>query len=338
MTEAKFKVVGFGKISGPSMATERKIFTENKIDVEAIEIRPANEDELIAIARDADAIMGGGPLLTRRVISSLTKCRIIVTYSVGFDGIDVEAATNNGILVVNNPAREWCVEEVSNQAMALLLACAKKLVQLDTPMKQGKWMESRNLLAPMAPIHGQTLGLVACGDIGRMTAKKAQAFNMKVIGYDPYLDKARAKSDGIELMSLAEVLGKADFISVHAPLGKETYHMISEREFKQMKPTAYFVNTARGSIVDEAALVKALREKWIAGAGLDVFEKEPTPPDNPLLKMTNVIAIPHSASFSDAALATQPVNPTNEVVRVLSGHWPKNVINKEVKPKFKLVK
>jgi D-3-phosphoglycerate dehydrogenase / 2-oxoglutarate reductase len=338
MAGAKYKVVGFGKISGPSMATERKIFAENKLDIEAVEIRPTNEEELIAVARDADAIMGGGPLLSRRVIASLLKCRIIVTYSVGFDGIDVEAATENGILVVNNPAREWCVEEVSNHAITLLLACAKKLVQLDTPMKQGRWMDARNILAPMAPIHGQTLGLVACGDIGRMTAKKAHAFNMQVIGYDPYLDKAQAKALDIELMGLPEMLGKADFVSVHAPLGKETFHLIGEREFKQMKPAAYFINTARGSIVDEVALVKALREKWIAGAGLDVFEQEPTPPDNPLLKMDNVIAIPHTASYSDAALATQPVNPANEVVRVLTGHWPKNIINKNVKPKFTLVK
>jgi D-3-phosphoglycerate dehydrogenase len=335
---ARFKVLGASKIGGPSMAFERKIFADHKLDVETVEARIRTEDELIALAKDVDAAMGGGPLYTRRVMESLAKCRAIVTYSVGYDGIDVAAATENGILVVNNPAREWCVEEVSNQAMALLLACAKKLTRLNELVKKGRWMDSRAVLPPMVPVHGQTLGLVACGDIGRMTAKKAQAFGLKMIGYDPYADKAKVQAAGIELMGLTEVLGKADFVSVHAPLGKETFHLISEREFRQMKPTAYFINTARGSVVDEAALIKALSEKWIAGAGLDVFEKEPTPADNPLLKMDNVIVMPHTASYSDAAVEIQPLNPTEEVVRVLTGHWPKNPVNPNVKPKFALVK
>lgn len=336
MPGEKFKVIGFGKISGLSMAPERKVFAEHKLDVETVEARCRTEDELIAVAKDADAAMGGGPLYTRKVIEALEKCRAIVTYSVGFDGIDVEAATENGILVVNNPAREWCVEEVSNQAMALLLACAKKLTRLNELVKKGGWRDSRAILPPMVPVHGQTLGLVACGDIGRMTARKAQGFGLKVIGYDPYADKAQAKSSGIELMGLKEMLGKADFVSVHAPLGKETFHLIGEREFKQMKPTAYFINTARGPVVDEAALIRALQEKRLAGAGLDVFEQEPTPADNPLLKMDNVIVMPHTASYSDAAVEIQALNPTEEVVRILTGRWPKNPVNPKVKPKFKL--
>jgi len=338
MPGEKFKVVGFGKIAGLSMEPERKIFAEHKLDVETIEARVGSEDELIALAKDVDAAMGGGPLYTRKVIEALKKCRTIVTYSVGFDGIDVEAATENGMLVVNNPAREWCVEEVSNQAIALLLACAKKLTRLNDLVKKGAWRDSRAILPPMVPVHGQTLGLVACGDIGRMTAKKAQAFGLKVIGYDPYADKAQVKACGIELMDLREMLGKADFVSVHAPLGKETFHLIGEREFRQMKPTAYFINTARGPVVDEAALIKALQEKRLAGAGMDVFEQEPTPADNPLLKMENVIVMPHTASYSDTAVAIQAKNPTEEVVRILTGHWPKNPVNPKVKPKFKLVK
>ncbi len=338
MAGAKFKVVGSGKISGPSMATERKIFADHGLNVEAVEIRSTSEDELINLARDADAIMGGaGLFFTRKLMSSVPKCRIIAFYSVGFDGVDIQAATDNGIVFVNNPAREWCVEEVSNQAIALLLACAKKLLMLDAPMKKGRWLEARQLLAPMAPVHGQTLGLIACGDIGRMTARKAQAFNMKVIGYDPYVDKALAGSCGIKLVSLSELMSQSDFVSVHAPLNKETFHLVGAKELRQMKPSAYLINTARGPIIDESALVRALQEKWIAGAGLDVFEKEPTPPDNPLLKMDNVIAVPHTASYSDTALAIQPVNPAEEVARVLTGRWPKNPVNPEVKPKFKLV-
>ena len=338
--EAKknFRVVSLGKISGPSMATEQKVFADSKLDVEAVEARCASEDELIAVAKDADAILGGGRLFTRRVMEALTKCRAIVTYSVGFDGIDVDAATDNGILVVNNPARAWCVEEVSNHAMALLLACAKKLTQLNVLVKQGKWQDSRKIMAPMSSIHGQTLGIIGCGDIGRAVATKAECFGLKLIGADPYVDKSFCVDCGIELMSMRDVLKNADFVSLHTPLDKGTYHLMGEKQFSLMKPTAYLINTSRGSVVDEPALIKALQNKTIAGAGLDVFEKEPIAPDNPLLKMDNVIVLPHSASYSDAALDVQPVNPSEEIARVLSGRWPKNPVNPKAKPKFKLVK
>jgi len=190
----------------------------------------------------------------------------------------------------------------------------------------------------MAPIHGQTLGIVGCGNIGRMTARKSSLFGLKIIGSDPYVDKALAKESGIALTSLSALLKESDFISVHALLNEETRHLIGAKEFSQMKSTAYFINTARGAIVDEAALIKALQDKRIAGAGLDVFEKEPMAPDNPLLKMNNVVVLPHSASYSDAALDVQPINPAQEVARVLNGRWPNNVVNEGVKPKVKLVK
>jgi D-3-phosphoglycerate dehydrogenase len=171
-----------------------------------------------------------------------------------------------------------------------------------------------------------------------MTAKKAQCFGMRVLGNDPYVDKPLASKYGITLMSLPRLLKESDFVSVHTPLDKQTWHLIGEAEFKQMKPTAYLINTARGAIIDEAALIKALKEKWIAGAGLDVYENEPIDPDNPLLKMDNVVAIPHTASFSEEALEAQPVNPALEVARILSGQWPLNPVNKTVNPKMNLSK
>ncbi len=332
----KYKVVTLGKAAGSSLDAEKKEFDKIDAEVEVVDVKCKCEDELIAAAKDADAILGKNPFLTRRVMEALPKCQVIATYSVGYDILDVDAATENRIIVVNNPASAWCVEEVSNHAVALLLACAKKMIMLDKMTKQGRWAEAKQVQAPMASIHGQTAGIVGCGEIGRMAARKMQCFGLKTIGFDPYLDKAVAAESGITLMSLPELLKQSDFVSVHTLLNEETFHLLGEKEFRQMKPSAYFINTARGKIVDEPALIKALSEKWIRGAGLDVFEQEPVDPNNPLLKMDNVIAMPHSASFSDAARLQQAGNPAQEVARVLSRNWPKNPVNRNVKPKTTL--
>ncbi len=334
----KFKVVSLGKLGGASLALEQKEVAGVKGGVELVGARPTGEDELISLAKDADAILGGGRFLTPRVLAALEKCQIIATYSVGYDTLDLDAATSNHIIVVNNPAVCWCVEEVSNHAMVLLLACAKKLTQLNDLVKQGRWADTRKTMTPMSPIHGQTLGIIGCGNIGRMTARKARGFGLRILGYDPYVDKSIAEQSSITLTDLQKLLREADFVSLHTPLTEETRHMIGQKVFHEMKPTAYFINTARGPIVDEPALIKALQEKQLAGAGLDVFEKEPIDPANPLLKMDNVIVLPHSASFSDAALEIQAINPAQEVARVLSGRWPRNVVNEGVKPKINLVK
>lgn len=335
---AKFKILSMGKISGASTGTETKELAAFNVEADFIEARPASEDELIGIAKDVDVIMGAGRLFTRRVMESLPKLRAIVTYSVGYDGVDVQAATDNGIILVNNPARAWCMDEVSNHAIALLLACAKKLTLLNSMIKAGHWRDTRGVMAPMAPVHGQTLGLIGCGDIGRATATKAECLGMKLIGADPYVSDELTIDCGIRRTTLEDLLRQSDFVSMHTPLEKDTFHMMGEAQFKMMKPTAYFINTSRGRTVDEAALIKALQQKWIAGAGLDVFETEPVADDNPMLKMDNVIMLPHSGSYSDAALDVQPVNPAQEVGRILSGHWPKNPVNRDVKPRVALEK
>jgi D-3-phosphoglycerate dehydrogenase len=332
----KFKVVSLGKLGGGSLTLEEEQFAKAGLQVEVVAGRYNNEDEMIAGAGDADGLLGGGRFLTRRVMAAMPKLQIVATYSVGFDNIDLAAATDNHIIVVNNPAVHWCVEEVSNHAITLLFASAKKLTRLNDLIKQGKWGDTRDIMPPMAPIHGQTLGIIGCGNIGRMTARKAKGFGLRILGYDPYIDKSLAKESGITLTDLPTLLKESDFVTLHTPLNEETRHMINEKIFSQMKPSAYFINTARGAIVDEPALIKALQEKKLAGAGLDVFEREPIDPANPLLKMDNVIVMPHSASYSDTALVVQAINPAQEVARVLSGHWPKNVVNPGVKPKFAL--
>ena len=307
-----------------------------KVNAELVGVDCATEDEIIEAAKDADAIITMGAQITRRVMEALPECKVIVRYGIGFDTIDVGAATDNGILVVNIP--DFCLEEVSNHALTLLLACAKKLALLNEGVKQGRWGESMRAMRPMGSIYGKTLGLVGCGNIGRVTARKAQCFGLRVLGYDPYVDKSLASEYGITLVSLPELLKESDFVSVHTPLNKETWHLIGENEFRQMKPGAYFINTARGSVVDETALIKALEEKWIAGAGLDVFEKEPVSPDSPLLKMDNVVVTPHTASYSDDSFKRLRTSVGQEAARVLSGRWPKSVVNKQVKPKVNLVK
>jgi D-3-phosphoglycerate dehydrogenase / 2-oxoglutarate reductase len=335
----KFKVISLGKISGDSLAGEKEELAKVPGGVDIVNARPASEKEMIEAALDADVILGAGRFITPKVMAALPKLQAIITYSVGYDTVDVDAATKNRIIVVNNPAAEWCVEEVSNHAMSLLLACAKKLTILNDMVKFGNWGSTRMVMPPMAPVHGQTLGLIGCGAIGRMVAAKAAVFGLKVIGFDPFAVKAEVKKAGIEQKaSLLEVLRQSDFISLHAYLDETTRHFIGAKEFHEMKPTVYFINTARGPIVDEAALIKALQDKMIAGAGLDVFEKEPVDPANALLKMDNVIVLPHSASYSDAAVEVQYRNPSQEAARILSGKWPNNPVDPKVKPKTKLTK
>jgi len=335
--EKQFKVVRADRMGNRAVMVEEAEELA-KVNAELVGADCVTEDEIIEAAKDADAILTGGAQMTRRVLESLPKCKVIVRYGVGYDTIDVDAATDNGVIVVNNPAFQWCIEEVSNQAITLLLACAKKLAFLNDGTKQGRWAECKRAQAPMVSIHGQTLGLIGCGNIGRMTGRKAQCFSLKLLGYDPYVDKSLAEKDGITLVSLPELLKESDFVSIHTFLNEETRYLMGEKEFKQMKPSAYVINTARGPVVDEPALIKALQEKWIAGAGLDVFEKEPVDPDNPLLKMDNVVVTPHSASYSDVAFKLNRVIVGQEAARVLSGRWPKNPVNKSVKPKINLVK
>lgn len=307
-----------------------------RVNAEFVDVECATEDEIIAAAKDADALLVVFARITRRVIEALPKLKVIVRYGIGYDTIDVNAATDNGVLLVNVP--DFCLEEVSNHAIALILALGGKLFSLNEGTKQGYWAETQLTRAAVRSPYEQTLGLIGCGHIGRMTARKAQCFGLKILGYDPYVDRSLAMEHGISLVSLPELLQGSDFVSVHSLLNKETWHLIGEKEFKQMKPTAYFINTARGSIVDEAALIRALQEKWIAGAGLDVFEKEPIDPDNPLLKMNNVVVSPHCSSHSVPSFKRLKTSVAQEAARVLSGSWPKNVVNKMVKPKISLTK
>jgi D-3-phosphoglycerate dehydrogenase len=308
----------------------------NRIGAEVIDIECNSEDEIIQAAKDADAVLVIFAPMTRRVLSALPRVKVLVRYGIGYDTVDVDAATDNGILVVNIP--DFCLREVSDHALALTMTISRQIVTMNSKTKKGNWTEAQLVLTKLPPPYQQTIGFVGCGNIGQMTARKAKCFGFRTIGYDPYISASVASDAGIELVELSTLLKESDYVSVHALLNQETRHLIGEKELKQMKPTAHLINTARGGVIDEGALIQALSEKWIAGAGLDVFEQEPIAPDNPLLRMDNVIITPHCAGSSEASVERLKLSVAQEAARVLTGRWPKNVVNKSVTPKGNLEK
>ncbi len=294
-------------------------------------------EELLPFAREADALYQSSVPMSRELLSQLPGLKAICALGIGFDDFDVEAATELGIVVINLP--RVFHREVAHHTWALLLAMVRQIVPLNEAMHQRAKDPSTNLrpAIPRQHLYGQTLGLVAFGNIARVVATIARPFELRVIAYDPFVKKEVADEYGVELVSLEELLRQSDFVSMHTPLGKSTYHLMSEAQFRLMKPSALFVNTSRGPTVDEVALVKALREGWIAAAGLDVTEKEPPDPDNPLLTLPNVILTPHIASSSDKARVERARWMGIEVGRVLTGHWPINgLVNRGVKPRAPL--
>ena len=298
--------------------------------------RGSGEAELIANLRDADAILVTSAQINRAVVESMPRCKLIVRYGVGLDTLDVPAATEHGIVVAHFP--DFCQPEVANHAIMLLLTCAKKLTSIDRAVRDGRWRPGP--LAPMGAIHEQTLGLLAFGNIAREVAPRAQALGLQVIAFDPYVaDEAFQRLAVERIGSLEELLGRSDYVSVHLPLTPQTHHLMGAEQFQHMKRSAYLINTSRGPIVDEAALVAALREGTIAGAGLDVFESEPLPADSPLVTMENVVLTPHSASYSDPAFESLKRRVGHTAVDVMQGRWPDDsavVANPGVRPRAAL--
>jgi len=285
------------------------------------------EDEMISRARDADALVVSSWPVTRGVMSALEGLKVVVRTGVGYDVIDVPAATELGVIVVNIP--DLWIREVANHALALLLAWNRGVVVMDRQVHAGVW-NGRVPGAHTGALHGETVGIVGLGNIGSAFARRVAALETNVIACDPYVDDKRFAALGVERVSLETLAERADYVSVHTLLNDETYHLIGEAFFRRMKPTAILINTSRGPVVDEQALARALREKRLAGAALDVWEEEPVAADNPLLKMDNVIATPHAAYFSSAAVAQIPRRCGEEVARVLTGQRPLNVVNPEV--------
>lgn len=305
-----------------SIEEEKEEFSRMGAEVTLAQVK--KKEEVIQACKDADGLINQYTLLTREVLENLPRCQVISRYGVGVDSIDLQAATDLGIIVANVP--DYCVEEVANHTVALILTLSRKTAFFDRKVKSNQW--DFRLGIPIYRMKGRILGLIGCGRIGMEVAKKMSSFGVKIIVFDPYLQKTE---ECIELKDLDAVLKESDMISIHCPLNESTRHLIGEKEFRKMEKRPFLINTSRGAIIDEKALIQALKEGLISGAGLDVLEKEPPDPTNPLLTMENVILTPHVSFYSVESISELKRRTAENVVSVLQGKWPRSVVNSQVK-------
>ena len=282
------------------------------------------EAEVIEVARDAVALLVEYVPITEAVIGSLDRLRLIVRFGVGYDNVDVAAATRRSVWVCNVP--DFGADEIADHAFLLLLAAARKLVPIANAVQAGRW--DVNQFRPIFRLRGQTVGVIGLGRTGSGVPRRAQAFGMKVVAYHPNRPPEYFAERGVAPVELDELLRTADFVSIQATLNAQTRHLIGERELELMKPTAILVNTARGGIVDGAALARALRAGRIAGAALDVVEREPIPPDDPLLGLENCLITPHAAYYAEESVRDLKTLAAEEVARLLRGEPLRNPVNR----------
>ena len=287
----------------------------SQMGAEFVKCHCQTEQELIEATCDADAILVQYASITSNVMDHMEKCKAIVRYGVGLDCIDLTAATERGIMVANIP--DYGLEDIADHAIALMLTSARKIVHLNQAVREGTW--DYKLAKPLFRLRGKILGMIGLGRIARMVADKAKAFGMEVMAFDPYIDESSAASCQVLLADLDTVLSSADILSIHAPVTKETFHLMNEHSFEKMKKNCILVNTARGALVDETALLHALKTEKIAGAGLDVSDQEPIEPKNELLNMPNVVITPHSAWYTEEAQQSLQQQAAQEIIRALSG-------------------
>lgn len=320
MTPPSFKIVHVDAEAGRELSIEERIF--QGIGAELVAAGAKNEEDVVAAVKDADAILVVFAPITRRAIEAAAKCKVIARYGVGVDNVDVAAATERGIPVVYVP--DYCVEEVSNHALMLLLICARKFLSFHRAVLLGStsYLALQPILSGVRSLYGETLGLLGFGKIARRLADKARAFDLRVIAHDPFVDPEVFAKAAVEPVDRDTVFKESDYLSCHLPLNQQTYHSIGLREFNLMKPTAFFINTSRGAVVDEDVLLKMLQASRIAGAALDVYEKEPIEPEHPLCQLPNVVLTPHVAYYSDEASRRLRRTVAEETARVLQGGRP----------------
>jgi D-3-phosphoglycerate dehydrogenase / 2-oxoglutarate reductase len=300
-----------------------------------VEVHADTPDEFIKGVYDADALLTSwGMRIDAEIIGGLEKCTVIGVGSVGVDMVDVAAATEAGIVVTNVP--DVFIEEVADHAMMLLLDVARMTRQMSRMAAEEQWTSGRPTLSVRPRLLGQTLGLFGFGNVARCTARRAKAFGLRLLAYDPYVSELEITGAGVEPVGFNELLERSDFVSIHTPHNAETEHIFNAEALARMKPTAILINTARGPLIDEPALIAALRDGVIAGAGLDVLEQEPPAPDNPLLTMDNAVVTPHVASATTRMRPETRRRAGREVAMVLRGRWPMSCVNPTVLPRVSL--
>jgi len=283
--------------------------------------------ERAAAARDACVLVVSVAAITDALLAGAPDLVGIVRTGIGLDTVDIPAATRRGVCVANVP--DFCYDEVADTTWALILAVSRKVVLADRHVRRGEW--SPSALLPMHSLRGRTLGLVAFGNIARRVAERAGAFGLRVIAADPYVDAAAMRARGVDKVELDELLSRADIVSLHPPLTAETRGMIGAAAFARIRPGAILINVSRGAVVDQGALIEALRSGRLSGAGLDVQTPEPPAADNPLHRMDNVVLTPHYASTTVEALQDLAAKVNRQVVQFLRGEWPTYLANPEVR-------
>lgn len=301
----------------------------SSIGADLIKFQCRTEDDVIQCCSDADGLLNQYARITRRVIRFLQKAKIIVRYGIGVDNIDVDAATEKGIFVANVI---YDVTDVADHALSLILSLVRKIIWADRNVRENEW--DWKAVQPISRLKDKTIGIVGFGRIGRKVAQRLRGFEVKIVACDPYVPEEAFREYGVEKVDFETIIKESDIITIHMPLTNETRHMIGEKELRSMKRAAILVNVSRGGIIDEKALCKALRERWIAGAGLDVLEEEPPAKDNPLLRLDNVIITPHMAWYSNRSLDEIRRKAAEEVARALSGQIPVNLVNRDVLKKL----
>jgi D-3-phosphoglycerate dehydrogenase len=301
------------------------------LDFKAYQLKFKLEPEVIEKIADADIIVVNMVKMTESVISKLRKCRVLIRHGIGYDNVDVAACTKHGIQFAYQP--DYCKEDVAEHAIALLFACARKVVwsrkTLEESSARGQWDFSG--LFPMYRLDGKTLGIIGVGRIGSRVYRKLRTFGFKILGNDPYLSEERkAELSDMQFVDKETLFRTSDFITVHTPLMDETRHLVNAKTLSWMKPTAYLINTSRGPMVDAEALAEALRKKQIAGAAIDVYDREPPPPDFPLFGLDNVILTPHTAWASEEAGWEIRKSILDDIFAVAQGRPARCVVNKEL--------
>ncbi|MBV9169373.1 MAG: C-terminal binding protein [Chloroflexi bacterium] len=329
-TPATRVAVAGGRNSRLAEETERELRSARQVELIQRPLLEADGTVAREVA-ESDVLISGGAKLDDAVFNQLKRVRFVLRPYVGYDDIDVDAATRHGILFANVP--DTFIEEVANQTMAFVLATNRKVRDMDVYVREGKWSaggRARDAARPIQRVSALTLGFVGFGNIARLVLERARPFGFRFLAADPYVSADAAAAVGVELVSLEELMRQSDIVSVHVFLNAETRGLINAERLRLMKSTAYLVNTSRGPVIDEAALIETLRARRIAGAALDVFEIEPVAADNPLLNMDNVLLSPHIASYSEEGDARHQIRIAEIALGVVNGGMPerKVVVNK----------